>query len=177
MGAATSARAVPEQLTYELIRPVVLFGDTPAERAGATRKPQSTINRKADRFDELGMASLFEQDQSRKQFRLPPQMRQLIVDLSAEYSALHPTEIARICYAQFERRPSPHTVKRVLASGLTPSHTERWTTSTPTLPLPSMRLSSHRRPNGWPTSSKINWRFTTDDARIKLKHLYPSLQE
>jgi transposase len=23
------------------------------------------------------------------------------------------------------------------------------------------------------TASKINWRFTTDDARIKLKHLYP----
>ena len=25
--------------------------------------------------------------------------------------------------------------------------------------------------------SKVNWRFTTDDARIKLKKLYPSLQE
>ena len=24
---------------------------------------------------------------------------------------------------------------------------------------------------------KIDWRFTTDDARIKLKRLYPSLQE
>jgi hypothetical protein len=23
----------------------------------------------------------------------------------------------------------------------------------------------------------INWRFTTDDARIKLKRLYPSFQE
>jgi len=23
----------------------------------------------------------------------------------------------------------------------------------------------------------INWRFTTDDARIKLKRLYPSLEE
>ena len=25
--------------------------------------------------------------------------------------------------------------------------------------------------------SKIAWRFTTDDARIKLKRLYPSIQE
>jgi hypothetical protein len=25
--------------------------------------------------------------------------------------------------------------------------------------------------------SKVDWRFTTEDARIKLKHLYPSLQE
>ncbi len=23
----------------------------------------------------------------------------------------------------------------------------------------------------------VNWRFTTDDARIKLKRLYPSIQE
>jgi hypothetical protein len=25
--------------------------------------------------------------------------------------------------------------------------------------------------------NKIDWRFTTEDARIKLKRLYPSLQE
>ncbi|HYE34348.1 MAG TPA: IS630 family transposase, partial [Methylocaldum sp.] len=24
--------------------------------------------------------------------------------------------------------------------------------------------------------AKIDWRFTTDNARIKLKHLYPSIQ-
>jgi hypothetical protein len=27
------------------------------------------------------------------------------------------------------------------------------------------------------TGGKIEWRFNTDDARIKLKRLYPSLQE
>jgi hypothetical protein len=27
------------------------------------------------------------------------------------------------------------------------------------------------------TGNKIEWRFRTDDARIKLKRLYPSLQE
>ncbi len=26
-------------------------------------------------------------------------------------------------------------------------------------------------------SNKLDWRFTTEDARIKLKRLYPSLQE
>ena len=25
-------------------------------------------------------------------------------------------------------------------------------------------------------AAKMEWRFTTDDARIKLKHLYPTLQ-
>jgi hypothetical protein len=24
---------------------------------------------------------------------------------------------------------------------------------------------------------QVNWRFTTEDARIKLKHLYPSIEE
>jgi hypothetical protein len=23
----------------------------------------------------------------------------------------------------------------------------------------------------------VNWRFTTEDARIKLKHLYPAIQD
>ena len=27
------------------------------------------------------------------------------------------------------------------------------------------------------TGMKVDWRFTTADARIKLKHLYPSIQE
>ncbi len=27
------------------------------------------------------------------------------------------------------------------------------------------------------TGGKIDWRFSTEDARIKLKRLYPSLQE
>ena len=37
----------PEQLTYELIRPVVLFGQTPLERARATGTPQRTLLRVA----------------------------------------------------------------------------------------------------------------------------------
>ena len=49
----------PEQLAYELIRPVVLFGRSPAERARQTGKAERTIRRKADRFDRFGMASLF----------------------------------------------------------------------------------------------------------------------
>jgi hypothetical protein len=27
------------------------------------------------------------------------------------------------------------------------------------------------------TANKIDWQFTTQDARIKLKHLYPSFEE
>lgn len=49
----------PEQASYELIRPVVLFGFSPAERAKQTGVPERTLHRKADRFDAegSGMAS------------------------------------------------------------------------------------------------------------------------
>ena len=42
-------------------------------------------------------------------------MRQLIVNLKAEYPGFTPHEIATICFLHFERRPSDHTVKRILA--------------------------------------------------------------
>lgn len=49
----------PEQLAYELIRPVVLFGFTPAERAQQTGAAERALRRKAHSFDSHGMASLF----------------------------------------------------------------------------------------------------------------------
>src|SRR6478672_6847930 len=49
----------PEQLTDELIRPVVLFGSSPAERARQTGAPQRTLYRQVARFETDGMASLF----------------------------------------------------------------------------------------------------------------------
>ena len=49
----------PEQLTYELLRPVVLFGHSPAERARQTGAPERTLYRQAARFEHEGMSSLF----------------------------------------------------------------------------------------------------------------------
>jgi putative transposase len=42
-----------EQTRYELIRPVVVFGAPPVERAQQTGVSASTIYRKVSRFDEL----------------------------------------------------------------------------------------------------------------------------
>ena len=53
-------------------------------------------------------------------------MRQLIVDLKAEYPDFSLREIADICFVQFERRPSHNTVKQVLADGPLPSRTGPW---------------------------------------------------
>ncbi len=45
------------QRTYELIRPVVLFGHSPAERAAETGAAERTLYRQVVRFAQLGMAS------------------------------------------------------------------------------------------------------------------------
>jgi len=94
----------PEHRTFELIRPVVLFGQSPAERARETGAAERTIRRKADRFDAYGMASLFAADEPLRRPEadridrraLPPDVRQLIVDLKREYPPLHPKELATI---------------------------------------------------------------------------------
>src|SRR5437763_11577629 len=115
----------PEQVTYELIRPVVLFGYSPAERAQQTGVPARTIYRKADRFDAQGLSSLFASAPPVAPRVLPPVIRRAIVELKAEHRAFRPHELAAICYVRFGRRPSPHTVKRVLAEEPAPLQVAR----------------------------------------------------
>ncbi len=119
----------PEQTAYELLRPVVLFGDPAIQRAQETGEPRTSLERKADAFDEQGMVSFFA-SRPRKQPQetarsLPPDMRQLIVDLRMEMPNMSIREIAEICDTRFQRRPSHHSIKTVLASGPPPSITMR----------------------------------------------------
>jgi transposase len=117
-----------EQETYEILRPCVLFGQSLAARARETGVSTRSLRRTVDRFRQEGMASLFATrpgvtpDDGRV---LPPLIRQAIVDLAAEHPAFRPHELATICHVRFGRRPSPHTVQRVLAKGGTASRTTR----------------------------------------------------
>jgi putative transposase len=117
--------AWPEQVTYELIRPVVLFGFSPAERARQTGVAERTIYRRVDRFDTEGMASVFTATPLASPRALPLLIRRAIVDLKAEHRAFRPHELAAICYVRFGRRPSPHTVKRVLSEEPAPLQVTR----------------------------------------------------
>src|SRR6266702_4373721 len=45
----------PEQTLYEEIRPIILFGQTPGERAKEIDAAQRTLSRKADEFEKYGM--------------------------------------------------------------------------------------------------------------------------
>lgn len=118
------------QITYEIIRPVVLWGQTPKERAAETCMSPRTIYYKANLFDLAGMASVMPPEPpppvlKQDKRELPPTIRQEIVDLFAEYSAFRPHELATICFVKFGRKPSPQTVKLILASGPKPLRTTR----------------------------------------------------
>ncbi len=115
----------PEQRAYELLRPVVLFGRPPAERADETGTAERTIYRRAARFDAEGMASLFPPPKVEKHQRLSAKVRAAIRDLKAEHPTFYASEIADICAIRFDQRPSPHTVKRLLAEEPPPVGTAR----------------------------------------------------
>jgi putative transposase len=111
-----------EQREYELLRPIVLFGDTPAERARQTGAAARTLHEKARRFDEEGVPSLFP---AARGPTLRPEIRRLIVDLKVQHPPLSLGEIARICYVQFGTRPSKNTVKAVLRKEPAPLFAKR----------------------------------------------------
>jgi hypothetical protein len=101
------------------------FSQITTKETGASER---TLHYQADQFEQQGMTSLFHKKSSSspdKGRSLPPDMRQLIVDLKAEHSGFRPHEIATICFLRFGRKPSDHTVKRVLADGPKPSVTIR----------------------------------------------------
>jgi putative transposase len=61
------------------------------------------------------MASLFGPPKVERHRTLPENIRRHILALKAEHPAFRANEIAKICGVHFGRRPSPHTVKRILA--------------------------------------------------------------
>jgi transposase len=162
----------PEQVSYELIRPVVLFGASPAERAKQTGVAERTIYRKADRFDAQGLAGLFETMPAAPRQALPAVLRRAIVALKTEHPAFRPHELARICYVRFGRRPSPHTVKRVLAEEPLPVPTPRRYPSYSQIADPVERRLAivQLHAEGWSVSSIARYLQTTR------RRVYQSLQ-
>ncbi len=115
----------PEQVTYELLRPIVLFGRSPAERAKETGAAERTLYRQADRFDRLGMQSLFAPAKVAKHHRISAGIRQHLLALKAQHPAFRVEELVQIGDIRFGRRLSHHTVKRILAEGPLPPVEQR----------------------------------------------------
>jgi hypothetical protein len=117
----------PAQETYELLRPIVLFGQPVRKRARETGVPESTVRRKASQYASAGMRSLFapELEPTQDRRRLPVGIRRAIVELKAEYPPFSLREMAAICHHRFDRPVDHHTVKQVLATETRPIHLPR----------------------------------------------------
>lgn len=109
----------PEQEAYEILRPIVLFGQPTVERALETDTAERTLRRAVARFETAGMRSLFDPEPPPARSdrrRLPVGIRAAILGLKAEDPPFGPFEIARICHYRFDRTVSYHTVRQVLAT-------------------------------------------------------------
>jgi hypothetical protein len=150
----------PEQLTYELIRPVVLFGRSPAQRARETGTASRTIHRRAARFADQGMRILLGPSLDAHR-RLAPENRQAILELKAEHLALKTNEISTICFVRFDHRPCPTPSN---GSSLRASYPRWWsgvirlTTKSPVRWKGGWPLSACTAKGGATPASRATWR-------------------
>ena len=159
----------PEQETYELLRPIVLYGRTPAVRAAETGTPERTLRRRAERFEQRGMASLFETVTlpTTDRRKLPEDIRRAILALKAEYARLTANEIATICRHRFDRPVHRRTVQRLLTTALVPTLVGRRYPTYHVFPDPVERRLAIVRLyiEGWSVTSIAGYLATTR-ARI-----------
>jgi hypothetical protein len=117
--------ASPEQRTFELIRPVVLFAVPPKERAQQTGTLERSPYWHVQRFAAQGLRGMFPIKPMPPTWCIPDNIREGIAALKAEHPSLYLREIATICYVRFGRRLSNKTVKPVLAETPLPTNQPR----------------------------------------------------
>lgn len=113
----------PEQEVYERLRPIVLFGETAAERAKETGVSPRTLHYQAQRFEQEGMASLFHKERCELPApgrNLPPELCELIVNLKAEYPGFSLREISTTLSLHFLVEPPQAANRPYKESGWTP---------------------------------------------------------
>jgi transposase InsO family protein len=107
----------PIQHDYEVIRPIVLHGDTAAERSRQTGMERTTVADKARRFILEGMAGLQDrrtQSRDPQEPVYPEAIAGYIVYLKQLYPPIHLREMERILLRKFGYQTNHHTLKRFL---------------------------------------------------------------
>jgi putative transposase len=113
------------------------------------------------------MQSLFSSQEPRESVEtgrtLPPEIRQLIVDLHAELPTMSWREIAEICYIRYGRRPDHKSVKHIATSGPPPSLQSRRYQPWHLIPDPAERKLAVIRlhSEGWSITSIAAYMQTT----------------
>jgi transposase InsO family protein len=113
----------PIQYDYEVIRPIVLFAETIAERSRQTGLERTTIGDKARRFIQDGMLGLVDQragHAGRKGHRYPEAVAAYMLYVKHLYPPIHDRELVRIVQRKFGYKTNHHTVKYFLARHASP---------------------------------------------------------
>ena len=113
----------PIQHDYEVIRPIVLFDRSVAERSQETEMERTTVGEKARRFVTGGMFALEDQRRTRagrKKHEYPEPVVSYILFLKQLYPPIHYREIVRIVERKFGYKTNHHTVKNFLNRYLIP---------------------------------------------------------
>jgi hypothetical protein len=111
------------QHDYKVIRPIVLFAETIAERSRQTGLERTTIGDKARRFVQEGMLGLVEQragQAGRKGHRYPEAVAAYLLYVKQLYPPIHDRELVRIVQRKFGSKTNHHTVKAFLARHASP---------------------------------------------------------
>jgi transposase InsO family protein/transposase len=117
----------PLQHDYEAIRPVVLLGESAAERSRQTGIDRTTIADKAKRFVTDGMLGLADgrtQSTPNEDSIYPEGIAAYILYLKQRYPPIHLREIERILWRKFGYKTNHHTLKRFLEPYETPLQLE-----------------------------------------------------
>jgi hypothetical protein len=103
------------QHDYEVIRPIVLFAETMAERSRQTGIERTVVGEKARRFVMEGMLGLVDQrarHAGRKGHVYPEAVAAYMLYVKQLYPPIHACEMVRIVARKFGYKTHHHTVKR-----------------------------------------------------------------
>ena len=117
----------PSQHDYEVIRPIVLFAETAAERSRQTGVERTVVGDTARRFvleGMLGLTARRAEAAGRKGHSYPEAIAGYIVYLKQLYPPIHLREMARIVQRKFGYKPNHHTLKQFLEPYNTPIQLE-----------------------------------------------------
>ena len=105
------------QHDYEVIRPIVLFAETVAERSRQTGIERTVVGAKARRFATAGMLGLVDQrlgNLGRQDHVYPEAIAAHILYVKQLYPPIHDRAIVRIVQRKFGYKTNHHTVKHFL---------------------------------------------------------------
>jgi len=113
---------------YEVIRPIVLFAETIAERSRQTGLERTTIGDKARRFVQEGMLGLVDQragQAGRQGHRYPEGVAASMVSIKQRSPPIHARALVRIVQRKCGYKTNHHTVKPFLVRHASPGQLER----------------------------------------------------